>query len=329
MVCAVIKANAYGYGSTNIVEAIQDLVDYFAVARVDELESLRKFKRQGKVLVLSPLKKEIDIRKVIMLNADITVDNIDELLKIESIAKNLNKKANIHIKVDTGMNRYGIKDIAYFERLIKICKRLKYINIIGLYSHFACSNNKDICNEQKMLFDNYKKIINEFDIYPICHIASSKASVKKEYLFDMVRIGIDLYESNATFRGNVIAVKNINKGERIGYEYSFTATENMRIAIVDIGYGDVSIRKLSNKGQVLVDGEPCRIVGNICMDCMFIDVTNLNGKSIKKAVLFGKQGKSSISICDIAKSCDTISYEILTSISNRVKRELVYANNNR
>ena len=158
--------------------------------------------------------------------------------------------------------------------------------------------------------------------FPICHISSSKQSKNIKRAYDMVRLGIDMYEINdeISMSGEVIEIKEVKKGECIGYNYSFKAKENMTIACINIGYGDIAIRKLSNRGKVIINGVKRAIVGNVCMDCLFVDITNLDVKLGERAYIFGKVNENSISICEVASICDTISYEMFTSISERVKR---------
>ena len=322
-ICAVVKANAYGFGLSMISKYIQDMVDYFAVARVGELEILRKNKITKPVLVLSPVISEAEIVKALRLSGEVSVDGLKSLEKINSFAAKLRKIADVHIKVDTGMNRFGTKSIHEFNEMLSLSKNLSNINIKGLYSHFACSGDPIVSNAQKTRFDEFVNIAKDCGIMTICHIASSKKSMDRTCTYDMVRLGIELYEINdsISFSGKVLAVKTLKSGEFLGYDYSYMACNNMRVACVSIGYGDIAIRKLSNTGKVLINGQYANIVGNVCMDCMFADITNIEAKVGDDCVLFGRQGKNSIYVCEVAEKCGTISYEILTSISGRVKRE--------
>ena len=297
-------------------------MDYFAVARVYELEKLRDCGVFNKVTILSPVLDEKNIALAIKLKGELTVDNTLELMRINRIAKSLNKIANIHIKVDSGMNRFGVKSIREFEDIINLAHKLFNVSIVGIYSHFACSDNPNVVKEQNDKFSLFVSWCRKKQIYPIVSISSSKLCENLTYAYDMVRVGINLYEldDSICFSGQIIEIKNLKKGESLGYDYSFTAKEDMTMAIVDIGYGDICIRKLSNKGKMILNGRYYNIIGNVCMDCLFLDVTGADAKIGDKAILFGKDKDYSISVCEVAKVCDTISYELFSSITERVKR---------
>lgn len=322
-VCAVVKANAYGLGIEKISQYILPYVDYYAVARIDELISLKKAHIYKPILILSPLMFDNDIIKSLKFDAELTVDNISLLEKINHCAKKLNKKAKIHIKIDTGMNRYGLKNKKDFSSLLEKARELYNIKIVGVYSHFACNDCPEIVEKQIKVFDEYKKICSNHKISPLYHISSSFNSSEKAFSLGMVRLGICLYEidSGISLSGEILEIKQLNPDESLGYGFTFTATKLTRVACINIGYGDISIRKLSNKGQVIINGKKCNIIGNVCMDCLFADVTNVKASKGDIAILFGNSGQCCLSVCEVASKCDTISYEILTSISSRVKRE--------
>ena len=153
-------------------------------------------------------------------------------------------------------------------------------------------------------------------------MSSSKQAKNVSCAYDMVRLGIDLYEidDGISLSGEILEIKELRTHEKLGYSHTFTAHSDTTIACVNIGYGDIAVRKLSNNGQVIINGKKCNIIGNVCMDCLFADISGVDAKIGDTAILFGKQEESSISICEVAASCDTISYELFTSISERVKR---------
>ena len=252
----------------------------------------------------------------------IPVSSISLLTKINNIAQNNNLIAKVHIKVDTGMNRFGVKDYVEFNKLLEVANALYNVSIVGIYSHFAVSDSDLIVNEQISTFNKFLSICHRKRFFPIAHISSSKRSNDKTFAYDMVRIGIDLYEKNDSIRftGEVLEIKYVKKGEYIGYNYTYRAAKDMKIACINIGYGDISIRKLSNKGRVIINNKFCNIVGTICMDCLFADVSDIDVSVGDYAILFGKDKENCITICSIADLCDTISYELFTSISDRVKR---------
>lgn len=321
-VCAVVKANAYGFGLEKIASVIKNHVDYFAVARVYELERLRNYGVYNKVLVLSPIVEVRQIVKALKLNAEITIINKESLIEINRIAENLNIIAKVHLKVDTGMNRFGIKDINEFKEVLETANGLYSVSIVGLYSHFACADNDIIVTEQIEYFERFLNVCHKKGFFPLTHISSSKRAMDTKYAYDMVRLGIDLYEIDDAIKmtGEIVSLKEVKAGECIGYNYSYKACKDMTIACVNIGYGDIAIRHLSNKGKVIIKDKVCDIVGNVCMDCLFVNVTKLDVNIGEYVILFGKTNQNAISICEIADMCGTISYELFTSISERVKR---------
>ena len=321
-VCAVVKANGYGVGIEKVAKSLKNIVDYFAVARVYEAMKLRNYGIYNKMLILSPIVDEKQILLTIKYNVELMVNSLEELERINKVSIDCGEVAKVHIKVDTGMNRFGVKSMYEFKEILDVANSCYNISIVGLFSHFAIASDEKVVNEQIIEFEKYIRLCHKKRFYPILHIASSKQSKNYQCAYDMVRIGIDLYESEdlLSFSGEILEIKNLNKGEKLGYDHTFVASRNVKIACVDIGYADISIRKLSNKGQVLVNGERCDIIGNVCMDCLFVDVTDMEVSMGDTVVLFGKQKENCISICEVARCCGTISYDILSSMSERVKR---------
>ena len=316
-----MKANAYGFGMEKIAKNIRNIVDYFAVARVYELIKLRNAGVYNKVLILSPIIDNTQILQAIKYNGDITVSSAEELEKVNRIALSHSEIAKVHLKVDTGMNRFGVKSLSEFKDILELANSLYNVSIVGLYSHFAVSHDIDTVNMQLNKFEKFINICHKRNIYPLIHISSSKQSKNPICAYDMVRLGIDLYDNDdIVFSGEILEIKELRKGEKLGYNQTFTADNDTIVACINIGYGDVSVRKLSNKGKILINGEKCNIIGNVCMDCLFADISGIEAKIGDIAVLFGKQKENTISICEVANTCDTISYELFTSINERVKR---------
>ena len=320
-ICAVVKANAYGVGLEKVSKHLRNIVDYFAVARVYEAVKLRNYGIYSKILILSPIVDERQILLAIKYNTELTVNSLDELEKINRVAINAGEIAKVHLKVDSGMNRFGVKNLYEFKEILEVANSCYNISVVGLFSHFAVSD-EDSMNNQIQEFEKYIRFCHKKRFYPLVHMASSKQVSNRKCSYDMVRIGLNLYDNDdiLTFSGTILEVKELKKGEKLGYDQAFTANTSMTIACVDIGYADISVRKLSRTGQVLVNGKRCNIVGNVCMDCLFVDITDIDAHVGESVVLFGKQKENYISICEIAKGCDTINYDLLSSMSERVKR---------
>lgn len=322
-VCAVVKANAYGFGLEKICLLLKHKADYFAVSRINEFLKLKQMKIFKPILILSPLlKKEMNI--AVENGAEITVSNQEQLESLNCIAKKKKKIAKIHIALDTGMSRFGIKTKQELDSFLEKALKLKNVEIVGAFSHLFNPSNNLITKKQRSRFIAFKNIILSFGFKPIFHFASSEGLKNKDNQFDMVRLGFDLYNSNKNlhlFKTKIVEIKTLKKVESVSYNGTFVAPYEMKIAICEAGYADGLNRLLSNKGEVLVCGIKVPIIGNICMDCFMVDISNCKNVFVgDDVIIFGTDGKNSISVCDIAKKCDTIPYEIYTGISNRVKR---------
>ena len=324
LVCAVVKADAYGFGMVKVCELLKGSVDYFAVAKLSEFLKYKELEIDKPCLILSPLNIR-ELKIAINAGAEIGLFCEEDVSAIEGVCKKLNKKACVHIKVDTGMNRYGIKDEKELIHVLKKLRDSEYIKIVGCYSHFYNAEKTQILQKQIKIFEKFRKITLSFGFKPIFHIANSEGIKTKQSVFDMVRCGISLYQkdglSEHKFVCEISQIKEIKKGEIVSYSGTFKAKKDMRIAICNAGYADGVNRLLSNRGEVIINNCKCKIVGNVCMDCFMVDVSKCN--IIKKGdevVVFGKVKELSISVCDVAKICGTIPYEIYTSISRRVKR---------
>lgn len=324
-VCACVKANAYGVGLVNVVKQIYKNVDYFAVAKVCELIKIRRIGVFTKVVILSPVLNE-DIENAIKYGGELTIDSLERLKEVESCAIKLNKIAKVHIKIDTGMRRFGVTSINEYVKMLDLIKDGTHVSLSGVYSHFY-SQHSALQLKQREIFERIIIETHRRQFYPIFHLSASHGLYDSNNLFDMVRLGICLYEQNVSLTSNIIAIKILRQGEGIGYDHKFKARKDMRVGVVGIGYGDGIMRKYSNNGVVEILGQQYNIIGNICMDCLFVDLQdNISIKIGDKVTLFGN---NVINICEVASKCDTITYEILTGITCRVKREQVHASNYR
>ena len=333
--CMVVKANAYGLGDKQLCKYFNDYVDYFAVSSENEFLSVFQFATKP-ILILDPIYK--NITKLAKKNAEFTVSNFESLnVILKNARRNQEILFKIHIAINTGMNRFGFYEKNEIEDVIQKLKKVQNIVIIGVFSHFYDQKIQNTIKKQYKKFNDIKNFliqklnINDF----IFHMCSSLPTIKNN-CFDMVRIGIGLYidESFETIRlvSKIIQIQQIKTGESAGYNKEFIAKKDSKIAVVAIGYADGLFRNIVKNGWVLIKDNFCKIVA-ICMDSIFVDITNIECNIYDDVVLIGKDSKNQIFICDLAKWCDTISYEILTHISNRVKRKYIrghnYANYNR
>lgn len=280
----------------------------------------------------------------VKLNLDITVTDVSEIQDIVFLAEKMGKKAKIHIKIDSGMGRIGFRNLQDLrETLNEIKKFSRYISVDGVFTHFAKADYKDKSFTEKQLekFIPMVNEIKEFGFNPIVHAQNSAAIIDiKDIRFDMCRLGISLYgyypsdeviKENISFKkvmsvySQIVHIKNIEKGDSVGYGATFTASKKTRVATVAIGYGDGYNRLLSNKGKVIVfsDKKPvlAPVIGRVCMDQIMIDITDIPGiENGDEVLLLGSAGNVHFDADDMANICGTISYEILLDFNSRVPR---------
>ncbi|MFH1535348.1 MAG: alanine racemase [Patescibacteria group bacterium] len=344
----VIKSNAYGHGMVEIAKIVSQAgADYLGVVNGDEALFLRSCSITTPILVLSYYAKG-QIKDLIQQGVDLVVYNLETAKEISRVASNSNITAKIHVKVDTGTSRLGVamEDATDF---IDLCSGLNMIEVTGVFTHFADSENDDwsFTNEQiekfrNLLFDLQKKGIK----IPIPHAACSSATLAAtETHFSMVRIGISLYglwaseENKAivqkkypefdlkpvlSWSARIIQINSLAKGLSVGYGCSYKAKKDSTIAVLPVGYNEGYSRLLSNKGFVLVKGKKCPVVGRVCMNLCMIDITNIPGVKVDdRVIIIGKQGKNEITADQIATETNTINYEVVTRINSQIPRIIV------
>lgn len=341
-IIAMVKANAYGHGLVKVAEHfIAEGVDYLGVAFVEEGVVLRKAGIKAPILVTGAFLK-IQIKDYLLNDIDITVSSITGLEEVEEVAKLLNIRAKIHLQVDTGMMRVGVRDTSA-PLLMETAARSKYCDVISVYSHFATADGKDLdfANDQLERLLEATLFYEKHDIKPpFFHIANSAGVLRMpESHLDAVRPGIMLYgyhpsiysESEAdllpalSLRAKVTYFKVILEGSTVGYGRTWISKEDTRSVTLLIGYGDGYCRGLSNKSEVLIHGHRYPVIGNISMDHTVVSLGK-DGEAYRgdEAILIGTQGNEKITANELAEKLGTISYEILTSIGRRVPR--VYIN---
>lgn len=333
----VIKADGYGHGAIEIAKYIKDLSDYFAVATIDEALELRNNGIELPVLILSYVSPD-DYKTAILNNVFLTVFDTTTAFNISKVAEEVKKEANIHIAIDTGMSRIGFSCIdENIDEIIKI-NRMPYINIDGIFTHFAVADEADnkFTDVQFSRFrDMTDKIENAGVNINVKHICNSAGIMSfNDYYLDMVRAGIIIYglypsdEVNKdalklvpalSLKSHVICIKNIEKGVGISYGLTYTTDKPIKIATIHAGYADGVPRMLSNKGRVLIQGKSAKIVGRVCMDQFMVDITNFEDVKVGDTVtIIGTDGNETISADEIAKLTGTINYEITCGLTKRV-----------
>lgn len=337
-IMAVVKANAYGHGAVKISQTlIKNGVNYLGVASVEEGIEIRDAGIHVPILVFSGLSLN-QASLYIQNNLEVTIfekSGLENIIKAATITR---KKVTAHIKIDTGMGRVGVawQDAVNF---VKLVLNSKWVNIKGIYTHFANSDHldKSFALLQLARFNNILEELNREGIQiPIRHAANSGAILDlPESYFNLVRPGITIYgyrPSDTTteslnlkpamqLKSHVLFLKDILKGDSISYDRTYIAPHPTRVATIPVGYADGYNRLLSNGGIVLINGKEYPIIGRITMDLLMVDIgENSNINIGDKVVLLGTQQKKEISIFSLCKKLGTIPYEIMCSISNRVPR---------
>lgn len=330
MVC-MVKASAYGAGSFEIAKTLEDhRVDYLAVAVADEGADLRKAGIGSSIIIMNPevtaFKTMFDYR----LEPEVySFHLLEELIKAAEREGATN--CPIHIKIDTGMHRLGF-DPADMPRLIERLKRQSAVIPRSVFSHLVGSDAERFDAFTRHQIETFEKAAAELQagfshkiLRHICNTAGIQRYPGAQ--FDMVRLGIGLYgidpftnqilHNVTTLKTTILQIHDVPADETVGYSRKGVLNRNSRIAALPIGYADGLNRHLGNgKGYCLVNGQKAPYVGNICMDVCMIDVTDIDCKEGDKAIIFGDE----LPVTVLSDILDTIPYEILTSVSERVKR---------
>ncbi len=342
-ICAVVKADSYGMGAVEMSKMyLQNGVDMFAVAVIGEALELREEIKDKDILVLGYTTEEF-YDDAINNNIILTIYNYEHAVKLNEIAGKMNKIANIHIKVETGMNRLGFLPTEENADLVKLISEMKNLKIQGAYTHFARADEKDktAAHIQGKRYLGFIEMLEKRNVtIPIKHMANSAAIIDlPEYYLDMVRPGIILsgfYPSNevnmneyifkpcVTLKAKLANVKELEAGEGIGYGHLFKTSDKTVVGTIPLGYADGYSRLFSNNGYVVVKGVKCPILGKVCMDQFMIDLSNVDNPQIgDEVIIYGDGTDGAMTAEDAANVRKTISYEVLTNLGKRLPRKYV------
>lgn len=338
-IMAVIKADGYGHGAVALATALKDKIDAYGIAIIEEGIELRDAGFTKPILILGFTPHQ-QYDKLIQYDIMQTVFNYDMAKRISDEAVIQGKQASIHIKLDTGMSRIGFKDSDESIQIIKQISELPNITIDGLFTHFACADERDKGFAKKQL-SRYLAFADKLEgagVYiPVKHVSNSASIIDlPEANMDMVRTGIITYgmypseevnkkklilQPALTLVSNVVFVKKVEKGIGISYGSTFVTNRESVIATIPVGYADGFPRQLSSKGRVLIHGKSAPIVGRVCMDQFMVDVTDIpNVKEGDTVTLIGHDGDEYISIEEVAKMAGSFNYELVCDIGKRVPR---------
>jgi alanine racemase len=352
-VCAVVKADAYGHGAVECARALQaEGATWFGVSSVDEAITLRRGGISGRILLLSGFwhGEEED---VILNDLTPAVWEWWHIEMLEAACSRLNKRAfeaiPVHLKVDTGMSRLGLKQVN-LTRFLERLRSARHVLLEGVFSHLASAEVIDAVDVESQLsrFDEAIATVRASGLKPVYfHIANSAAIATRSSSWkNMVRPGLSLYgyylpftsavsghpdESFAlpvtpilAWKTRVIAIKQVPARQAIGYNGAYVTPAPALLATLPVGYADGLDRHLSSRGRVVVRGDFASIVGNVSMDLTMVDVTGIPGVSVGDEVtLIGKSGNHAITAWDHACRCLNTPYEVLCGISKRVPRRYV------
>lgn len=337
---AVVKANGYGHGAVQVARAALDAgASMLAVAIPEEGIELRQAGIAAPVLVLGGAEKEAS-EDIVRHDLTQVVFDEESILALAAAGRQLDRVAKVHLKLDTGMCRIGVRTAGEAQALTRLIDSLEGIELTGCFTHMATADEdaREGTLAQLARFEKLTAAISAVHPGKIVRHAANTASIFRypQAHFDMVRGGIALYgyPPHPEVRGlrpamrwvaRAVYVKTISLGDRVSYGGLFEAKKETRVMTVPVGYADGYRRGLSGKGCVLVRGQRAPILGRVCMDQIMVDVTDIPGAQAgDEVVLLGAQGEEMIDADKMAAWLDTISYEVICSPSSRVPR--VYIN---
>lgn len=338
----IVKADAYGHGDYEVGRVLLNHgAEMLGIAILEEGIQLRDKGIQAPLLLLGGLFED-QIDTVIQYNVIPTVYDLKLARELSTRAYKLNKTVPVHVYVDTGMGSIGVR----YDKAVEFVKSLhdiKNIFIDGIYTHCSCSDEKESAytNLQIRRFRDVLATLDAIKIgIPLRHMANSGAIIGySDAYFTMVRPGLSLYglypseevsrdigiRPVMSFKTRVIHIKDMQSGDYVGYSRTYKITKPTRVATLPFGYDDGYNRLLSGQGKVIIRGVTASIIGRVCMDQCFVDVSHISEVCVgDEVVVYGSQGQETLSIESIAKQLYTIPYEVTCSVSNRVPR--IYIN---
>lgn len=335
-VMAVIKANAYGHGLVACGRQLERCgADCLGVAFLEEGAALRKAGVKIPILVLGGI-FEGQIPHFLAFDLDITASSLDKLGAINAAAAHAGKRAKVHLKIDTGMNRIGVRAESAYS-LVEASIKAAHCDVVGIFSHLANADEEPLDDARRQVAA-FKKVLSEVrEMIPdaVAHIANSAATLRiEESRFDMVRPGVVLFGNEPSpglrlpielrqvmkLESHVVYFKVIPKGAGVSYGHSWRAKKQTRIVTIPLGYGDGYTRHYSNKTFVLIRGKRHPVVGNVCMDQLMVDIGEAQAHNGDEVVLIGSQGQEKITASEIAELSATVPHEVTTAINQRVPR---------
>ena len=337
----IVKADGYGHGSARIAALLQNEADFFAVAELGEALELRARGIVKPILILGYTSPSL-YKKAIENGICLTLFSLDAARALSEQAVTLSKTARVHFAVDTGMGRIGWQVTEEEADEAAEAARLPGIYAEGIFSHFATADDADegFAAEQRAEFDRFCAMLSARGVdIPIKHMNNSAGILRFREQYGMVRAGILAYglfpseNMEKEFRADfplrpamelithIAHIKRLPKGKTVSYGATYTTERETLVATLPVGYADGYPRALSGRGEVIIHGVRCPIIGRVCMDQMMVDISAVPQAKIEdKVTLVGGNGGEFISAEEVAALADTINYELVCGVSKRVPR---------
>jgi alanine racemase len=332
---AVVKANAYGHGATLVAPRLGSEVDWFGVDSLEDAEELASVGVEGPILIMGHT-EPADVRRVVSGGFRQVLFRRDVAEALSRAARAEGKPARVHLKVETGLNRLGVEP----KDAPGLAEGLEGLEVEGIYTHFA-----DVEDPESRLYrrqiERLREAVALLPNPPLVHASpTAGALLHPEGFLTLARVGIGLYgvwPSPATrraaegrgalypvlaWKSRIAQVKTVPAGGTVGYDVTYRAPSERRIAVVPVGYYDGYDRRLSNRGLVLVGGRRVPLVGRVAMNMLMADVTEVRAREGDEVVLLGEQGEESITAEEMAETIGTIAYEVLARLNPRLPRRL-------
>jgi alanine racemase len=354
-ISSVVKANAYGHGIEQFVKMAERAgVDHFATASAFEAETVLEAKSDKSAVMIMGILYDEDLRWAIENEIEFYVFNYARLPLVLEEAKKLKKKAKIHLEVETGANRTGLPEKEFLASLTYLKKHHSHLEFTGLCTHFGGAesfSNQFKIDRQHKKFKEFLKVCKQKKIAPqYRHIACSAAALAyPDTVYDMVRIGVaqygfwpspDIYYMNMqeagklsngaslkrlfTWKTDVMDIRHVDAGEFIGYGTAYQATQDMKVAVMPLGYSNGYPRAQSNRGHVLIKGKKAPIVGLINMNLFMVDVSHIEGVEVgEEVVLVGRQKNNTINIGSFTQVTQLLNNEMLSRLPAAIPRKIV------
>lgn len=342
---AVVKDEAYGHGALDIARiALEEGAWGFGLSTLEEAMTLREGGITAPLLLLGE-RQEAELEWCVAHDLTVCVNEPQTLRKLALVATAFEKQVPVHVKINTGMSRYGVR----WDEALPLIEQIlaeKSLRLKGVMSHFSQSDETDktFANLQFARFSEVLQALAARGVHvPLRHIGNSGGFLDLPHAhLDMVRIGLLMFgvfpspvcrrlpgiEPVMSVKARIAAIQKLKPGEVVGYGMRYTAPTERRIAVLPIGYGD-GFPRVRNEGGVLLHGRRAPLIGGIAMDALMVDITDIPEAQLwDEAVIMGQQGDQEISVHDLAKLRNSVSYEVLTSWRLRLRRKVVNAKAN-